>query len=68
MAEPPYLLFVGEGEQRQPLEELAREMRLEGVRFLDSRIRLNCRLITTFATSSSCPRWRSPGGWWSTKR
>ncbi len=34
MAEPPYLLFVGEGEQRQPLEELAREMRLEGVRFL----------------------------------
>ena len=34
LAEPPYLLFVGEGEQRQPLEELAREMRLEGVRFL----------------------------------
>ncbi len=34
MAAPPYLLFVGDGEQRQPLEELAREMRLQGVRFL----------------------------------
>lgn len=34
MAEPPYLLFVGDGEQRQPLEELAREMQLEAVRFL----------------------------------
>ncbi len=34
LAEPPYLLFVGEGEQRQPLEELARGMGLEGVRFL----------------------------------
>ncbi len=33
-AAPPYLLFVGDGEQRRPLEELAREMRLEGVRFL----------------------------------
>src|SRR5208337_507215 len=34
MAEPPYLLFVGDGEQRQPLEEVAREMQLEAVRFL----------------------------------
>jgi glycosyltransferase involved in cell wall biosynthesis len=34
VAEPPYLLFVGEGEQRQPLEEVAREMQLEGVRFM----------------------------------
>jgi glycosyltransferase involved in cell wall biosynthesis len=34
MAGPPYLLFVGDGEQRQPLEELAREMQLEAVRFL----------------------------------
>lgn len=34
MAGPPYLLFVGDGEQRQPLEELTREMQLEGVRFL----------------------------------
>ncbi len=34
VAEPPYLLFVGDGEQRQPLEEVARDMQLEGVRFL----------------------------------
>lgn len=33
-ARPPYLLFVGEGGQRRPLEEVAREMKLEDVRFL----------------------------------
>jgi glycosyltransferase involved in cell wall biosynthesis len=34
VAGPPYLLFVGDGRQRRPLEELAREQRLEGVKFL----------------------------------
>ncbi len=33
-AAAPYLLFVGDGAQRQPLEEVARELKLEGVRFL----------------------------------
>ncbi len=34
LAGPPYLLFVGDGEQRRPLEEVAGEMKLEAVRFL----------------------------------
>jgi glycosyltransferase involved in cell wall biosynthesis len=32
--EPPYLLFVGDGEQRQPLDEVVKEKNLEAVRFL----------------------------------
>ena len=34
VAGPPYLLFVGDGDQRGPLEEVAREMQLDAVRFL----------------------------------
>ena len=34
VAGPPYLLFVGDGDQRGPLEEVAREMQLDSVRFL----------------------------------
>jgi len=34
VAGPPYLLFVGEGEQRRPLEEVVQEKRLDAVRFL----------------------------------
>lgn len=34
VAGPPYLLFVGDGEQRGPLEGVAREMQLDSVRFL----------------------------------
>ena len=34
VAGPPYLLFVGDGEQRRPLEEVAGEMHLDSVRFL----------------------------------
>jgi glycosyltransferase involved in cell wall biosynthesis len=33
-AEPPYLLLVGDGGQRGPLEEVVREKNLAGVRFL----------------------------------
>ncbi|MCX5892544.1 MAG: glycosyltransferase family 4 protein [Deltaproteobacteria bacterium] len=34
VAGPPYLLFVGDGEQRGPLEEVVRQMQLDPVRFL----------------------------------
>ncbi len=34
VATPPYLLFVGDGGQRGPLEEVAGEMHLDAVRFL----------------------------------
>jgi glycosyltransferase involved in cell wall biosynthesis len=34
VAGPPYLLYVGDGEQCGPLEEVVREKQLEGVRFL----------------------------------
>ncbi|MFI5331356.1 MAG: glycosyltransferase family 4 protein [Desulfobaccales bacterium] len=34
VAGPPYLLFVGDGDQRGALEEVAGEMQLEAVRFL----------------------------------
>lgn len=37
VAGPPYLLLVGDGRQRGPLEEVVREKRLEGVRFLGFR-------------------------------
>ncbi|MCX5889634.1 MAG: glycosyltransferase family 4 protein [Deltaproteobacteria bacterium] len=37
LADPPYLLFVGEGAQRQPLEEVVKEKNLEAVRFLGFR-------------------------------
>ncbi len=34
VAGPPYLLLVGDGEQRRPLEEVVKEKQLEGVKFL----------------------------------
>lgn len=34
LAGPPYLLFVGDGERRRPLEEVAGELHLDSVRFL----------------------------------
>ena len=34
VAGPPYLLFVGDGDQRRPLEEVVRDKELESVRFL----------------------------------
>jgi len=34
LADSPYLLFVGDGNRRRPLEEAARKMNLDSVRFL----------------------------------
>jgi len=37
VAGPPYLLFVGDGDQRIPLEEVVRDKELDSVRFLGFR-------------------------------
>lgn len=34
VAGPPYLLFVGDGAQRRPLEEVVRDLQLDAVKFL----------------------------------